>query len=360
MMKTAVLSLLIATVASTAATAQSTQIFTASKINEYGLVYTLPQTRLDITVVAEQTVETPGEFRLYSKKYLNIDPILEKSAKWTLKSIIINTAGTPDQNARYLVQFKSGSTPFMLLDNNDAPIAVNDESATLPSSPILPAATPLTRSILDSPAADQAMTQEMLLSSSTAMRAKLAADKIYELRQSRNDIISGNADQMPSDGEAMKLALDNLQSQEQALTAMFTGTTQKATAVRTYALIPTAKGGDYVIARISVVDGPVDADNLSGMPINLNIAVTERGVIPRNDNGEEKRFPKNGLAYRIPGKATATVTFNGNTVATHTFDLAQAGIVFGLDPGIFSDKKAPAYVIFDPSTGAIKELGTKH
>lgn len=40
-------------------------------------------------------------------------------------------------------------------------------------------------------------------------------------------------------------------------------------------------------------------------------------------------------------------------------DVAQYGIVFGLDPKMFTDKKAPAYLLLDPVTGAIKVLGTK-
>ncbi len=38
--------------------------------------------------------------------------------------------------------------------------------------------------------------------------------------------------------------------------------------------------------------------------------------------------------------------------------MAQMGVVFGLEPNLFTDKKEPAYVIFDPTTGAIRELGT--
>jgi hypothetical protein len=39
--------------------------------------------------------------------------------------------------------------------------------------------------------------------------------------------------------------------------------------------------------------------------------------------------------------------------------MAQYGVVFGIDPAMITNTKAPAYVVFDPLTGAIKELGTK-
>lgn len=345
--------------ASMALCAQSTQKFTAGKMNEYGLVYTLPTTAVNVTVEAERTVKTPGEFKLYSKKYLNIDPILEPDDVWTIKSVTLSTSGISDNADSYLVQFKSGSAPFMILDDNNCPLAVNDESFTLPTPDRLPQPVEMQPSILQTPAAAQAVTAEMLQSQSTAKRAQLAAAKIYELRQSRNDIISGNADQMPADGEAMKLALDNLAKQEAALTAMFTGTVQTATAVRTYTVVPGTSDSKIVAARVSATDGTVDTDDLSGVPVYLTTKVVAKGSIPTNEKGEEKKFPKGGLAYCVPGQATFTATVANRQLAEIDAEVAQLGIVFGIDPALFSDKKAPAYAIFDPTTGAIREIGTK-
>lgn len=346
--------------AAIAAGAQTTQKFTASKINDYGLTYSLPLTSLDVTVEAERTVSTPGEFYRYATKYLGVQPITEPSDTWTVKSVTVTPRGVADQSEEYLVQFKSGSVPFMLMDSNNFPLTVNDEDYTPAPAPELPTSKKAEPTILQTPVASQAMTEEMLRSTSSAKRAELAAAKIYELRQSRNDIISGNADQMPADGDAMKLALDNIDRQEAALTAMFTGTRQTSTEVRTYPVIPTTDDTQRVVAaRVSATDGPVDADDISGMPVYMEIQVTERGELPRNDKGEEKKFPKGGLAYRIPGAAAVKVISGGTTMFTGELPVAQLGVVFGLDPAIFSDKKAPAYVVFDSTTGAIRELGTK-
>ncbi|MBO4943968.1 MAG: DUF4831 family protein, partial [Muribaculaceae bacterium] len=53
-----------------------------------------------------------------------------------------------------------------------------------------------------------------------------------------------------------------------------------------------------------------------------------------------------------------SVTANGRNLFNDSFDIAQYGIVYGLEPGLFTDKKAPAYARFDPTTGAIVEMGT--
>lgn len=341
--------------------AQTTQKLTANKINEYGLIYTLPTTVLDVTVEAEKTVKQPGEFFRYAHKYLGIDPITEPSTTCTLKSVVVTPRGVADKDESYLVQFKSGSSPFIMVNGENFPLSINTEKKAYIPQAKLPVAQTPTPTILETDAAKQAITAEMLQSHSSAKRAELAATRIFELRQSRSDIISGTAENMPSDGQAMQLALDNLAAQEAALTAMFIGTEQVSTQVENFTVTPPS--GDMnewesVVARLSVLDGIVDAENLSGDPISIKVKVTSRGTLPKNEKGEEKRFPKGGMAYRIPGRANVTVNFMGNQVVNQDSDFAQYGIVFGLDPNLFTDKKAPAYAIFNPITGELTEIGT--
>ena len=69
-------------------------------------------------------------------------------------------------------------------------------------------------------------------------------------------------------------------------------------------------------------------------------------------------MPKGGVAYCIPGTASISISYDGKTFWDGSIDAAQYGVVFGLDPKMFSDKKSPAYLILDPATGGIKELGT--
>lgn len=342
------------------AAAQTTQKLTATKLNEYGLIYTLPSTVIDVTVEAKKTVKQPGEYYQYAGKYLGVKPISASSTSYELVSITLTQRAVANEDERYLVQFKAGSTPFIIINEEDFPLSINSTNTYSPAQPTIPSAQLPKPTILEQPVAQQAITSEMLQSTSSAKRAELAAARIFELRQSRSDIISGSADNMPSDGQAMQLALVNLAAQEEALTAMFVGTTQTSTEVATFTVNPIADQNDWrdVIARLSVTEGIVNPDNLSGTPIYITTKVVSRGKLPKNEKGEEKRFPKGGLAYCIPGQADISIQYKGETVASKTMDIAQYGIVFGLDPGLFTDKKAPAYAIFNPLTGAITELGT--
>ncbi len=354
------LTTLICLAATLAAPAQTTTKLSASKANDYGLVYTLPTTVLDITVEAVHTVNQPGEFYKYAKKYLNSDtPISEPSESWDIKSVTVNARGRANNAEQYLMQFRAGQTPFIVVDENGMPLAINTEDVTIPESPVLPEPVKAAPTPLETAAARHAVSEEMLQSQSSAKRAELAAQKIYDLRQSRTDLVTGQADQMPPDGKAMQIIVDEIAAQEAALTAMFVGTTQTETTVSTMTFVPAEESSKSVLARVSAIDGIVDADDLSGDPITISVNVTERGKLPVNEKGEAKKFPEGGVAYCIPGTASVKISFRGNTVWEGSVDAAQYGIVFGLDPKIFSDKKAPAYLIFNPVTGAIRELGTK-
>lgn len=338
---------------------QTTQKFTATKASEYGLVYNLPITAFDITIEAEKTVKRPGEYFKYAKKYLDVDnPISETSQSWKVKSITITSRGIADPNELYLMQFKKGTSPFIIVNEENMPLAINTDKVSDVEVAELPRSSTPLPTPLETNAAQQVISQEMLQSQSSAKRAEIAAQQIYALRQSRTDLITGQAEQMPPDGQAMQLVLDNISAQEAALTAMFIGTTQQSTEVKTFTIVPDTVSTNQIIARLSVIDGIVSDDDLSGDPIYVSIDIVEKGELPINEKtGLAKQFPKGGVAYRIPGKATVEVEYNGSVITSQNFEVAQVGIVFGLDPAMFTDKKAPAYLIFEPTTGGIKELG---
>ncbi len=348
---------LAAALSTTAAVAQSSQKITAGKANEYGLVYSLPLTVVDIYIEAELTEQHPGEFHNFAKRYLGTDDAIQQdsySAK-ILNAIIVPRGIASDAN-RQLAQFKASPTAaFINLTPDNIPLGINTEEAYTPALPTLPVAKPASKSPLDSEGAKQAITADMARSSSISKKAELAAQRIFELREIRTDILSGNTDNPPADGTAMGLVLDNLSAQESALTAMFLGVSSKRTVVKKITVEPDT-AAVQIVARLSAIDGIVDADNLAGAPISIQFDVLEKGSIPLTEEGIEKTYPKGGVAYCIPGTALVSVSYAGRVIANADVPLAQLGIVFGLNPSLFTDRKAPYKVVFDPTTGAVVEL----
>lgn len=343
------------------ANSQTVQKYTATKSGDYGIPYTLPTTAIDITLEIQTTVKTPGEFYKYARRYFNIDnPIATPSTETTVSSVVINTHGEANGNERYVATFKPGYTPFMMLTPDNIPLAINTEELYEAPSFELPVPVKQLPTPLEGLAAKQALNEEIMQSQSVAKRAELVAARIFELRQSRNDLISGQADQLPPDGKSMELMLSTLNEQENALMAMFIGTTKTWSTIKTITITPTSddNGQRRIITRISPVNGLVDADDLSGAPIYLSFNITERPSLPRNAKGETVEIPKDGFIFCLPAKVTINVSDSNGQLAVVDTRMAQFGVVNGLKPNTFSDKKAPAYAIFDPTTGAIVELGT--
>lgn len=340
------------------APAQISQKITAGKANEYGLVYSLPLTALDIYIEAEVTESHPGQFYNYARRHLGLtDAITADGRSSRVLDVIIVPRGVADPDKRYVAQFKPGQSAYITLTDSDIPVAINSEVGAGQTTVAIPVAKPAAPSPLETEAARQAVTAEMARSASVSKKAELAAQRIFELRETRSDILSGQADNPPADGDAMKLVLDNLSAQEAALTAMFAGTTSTRTEVKKYTIVPdSADINGRVIARLSAVDGLIDADNLAGAPITVDVKVLEQGQLPVNEKGEVKTFPKGGVAYTVPGTAQVVVNYAGKQVASQEVSLAQLGIVFGLNPALFTDKKEPYKVIFDTTTGTVLDL----
>lgn len=337
--------------------AQTTQKLVAAKHNEYGLVYSLPKTHFRIEVEAELTVKKRGEYYNYAQKYLGTsDVVTEDSQSWTLKGVRVTSYGVATKGNEYLMQFKAGTMPYLVVGENGMPLAINTESVKVEEWEAKEG-TPLTASVLDNNGYASALSGELLASGSLAKRAENAANQIYKIRESRTNYAIGEADQMPPDGASMKLILDELSRQETALMAMFLGTTQTATAVRTFDYVPGDKDSKSVLVRISDFNGISTADDLSGEPLYLTLKIEERGKLPLDEKGLERVLPKGAVMYNIPGRARLTLTYEGKEWLSESFDVAQYGVEYGLNPLLFTDKKAPSYVKFSAITGGIIEMG---
>ena len=338
------------------ASAQETQKLTAGKHNEYGLIYSLPTTALDIEVVATKTIRKAGPYYKYAEKYMGVKgAITENSESWELTAVKVYPFGIPNKEEQYLIQCKVGTTPFIFLSKEGLPLSIN-------ADPVLDSVNvtkPMARksSPLDNNQYASVMSEELLMSGSTSRMAEVAAKQIYRIRESRVNLVTGEVDKLPADGESFKLVMTQLDEQEAALTALFMGTTQTETVVKHFTYVPTGDVKNDVIFRLSDFYGIVSKEDVSGAPVYLNVEITQKGELPVDNKGKEKKMPKDGVAYCIPGKAEVSVTYNNKVYRKTQVQVAQFGVIFGLDPSLFTDKKSPSYVIFYPETGAIREIG---
>lgn len=339
--------------------AQNTVKMSAVKSNDYGVAYSLPKTTIVVTAEYTKTTRKAGEFYQYAERYLNIsNPIIEDGVSYTLDKIEATTSGIPDKEKSYLVEFKSNSTaPFLTLSRDGLICAINSDYDLPPKESLNQ---PLKKVSADISDPQSFLSEEILRAGSTAKQAELIAKKIYLLRESRTDILTGEADNMPPDGDAYKLVISQINEQEKALTSMFTGVEVIEKGSQEFTIVPEEKNiTNYVAFRFSQKLGVVAPDNLAGAPIYVSLTnknpKAEIFLTPKEQKDLEKKFSK-GIIYNIPGKATLSVEFNNKNYVNKECDVVQYGTQDVLTPQMFDNNKQPIKIIFFPELGAIKQI----
>ena len=334
-----------------AANAQNSEFYAPGEGE--GIAYFLPKTAIEVNIIATKVQYTPGDFCQYANRYLRINHVTsEPSTSWEIKKIEVRTVGVPDSTKAYIIKLndKSVMSNIEVTDNNI--IKAINTSAPQQTTP---------EYILEKsqPAEDgrKYMTEEILTAGSTAKMAELTAKEIYNIRESKNLILRGQADAMPKDGASLKLIIDNLDKQEKALVQMFTGKEKTEDKLFTTVILPEKELTEATVMRFSKKLGVLPSDNLSGEPIYIK--VESINPIPAVTNIEEdskkKKAPK-GVLYNIPGKANVSVTFKGKTIfEDNNLLFAQFGNTELLVNDLFN-KKVNTRVVFDSVTGGIKKI----
>lgn len=337
---------------------QATKVLTAEKSNEYGLVYSLPITALEIEVTASHQVGKKGPYYLYAKKSIAAEKaVAEDYEKWMITDVKVRPYGVADSGTQYLMQLRPGALTSITVDADGMLLAINKEvpAPMQASAEAVSAAErvkwPTGNEYLDF------VDEDFVASKSSAKQAQLLAESLMEVRESKLALTRGTADAMPADGKQMELMLASLGEQEAALTAAFTGTVTTEYVTRKYTFVP---DGDsrQILFRLSEFAGFVDADDLSGDPVYIQIETINQASLPVDAKGEPKKLPKNAVIYNIPGSAQVTLSTLGRTLYDKEIQMAQTGMTFGLDPALFTDRKEPSFAVFDSVTGALLEIGS--
>lgn len=220
---------------STTALAQTDVTTGVMRGKDYGITYMLPKTEIEIVLQTTKHTYTPGEFCKYADRYLRLNNIsAEPEEFWTLDRIETRIAGVPDKDNVYFVKMKDKTVaPLMELTEDGIVRSINIPFSGKPAAKITGAQT--SESDIDP---RSFLTEEILMSSSSAKMAELVAKEIYSIRDSKNALLRGEADNMPKDGAQLKLMLDNLNQQEHAMTEMFSGRIKKEAKTFTIRLTP--------------------------------------------------------------------------------------------------------------------------
>ncbi len=327
----------------------------ALKSNGYGVTYSLPKTSLVVTAEITQVTCKAGPYYKYAEKHLGVkDAVMSDHVYYELSKVYLQNKGVPDEANTYIVEFKPKTTaPFVYLTEDGLLCAINTDYT--PSESVV-AVAKRSAQAAENELAPALLTEELLMAGSVTRQAEVAARQIYKLRETRMDILSGEADNMPPDGEAMKIVLQQLTEQEQALTALFVGEKRRKTTFHEARIVPEDDLDREVLFRFSEKLGILDADDLGGTPIYLSLQATDRAPALDPKEAEKKEKALKGIIYNVPGKANARIDMGNQQLYRGEVQVVQFGSHEALAPVMFEDKKAPIKVVFYPETGAIKQI----
>lgn len=353
--KSYILTLLL--IISSCASAQKTVRVNAVKANDYGVVYSLPVTSFEVTLTIKKSTYQRGDFYTFAQRYLAIDnPVIENRVVYSLEDINVVNRGIPDKNNSYMVAFRPKSVePFVFLREDGLIVSINAEpESEVRAELIIPAG------VSGSENPRRYLSQETLMAGSTAKQAELVARQIFDLRRSRSDILSGEAESMPPDGNAYNVVMSEIDRQEKALTELFAGSLETEYFTKTVVVVPEQNNIDrQVIARFSEKLGVVDVDNLAGEPIYLSLTNKTPKVDMQLSAKELQRLESKlseGIVYNIPAKADLVIEFKNRVAKNMEVDVVQFGTKDVLVRRMFDNNKQPIKVFFYPELGAVKQV----
>lgn len=334
----------------------ATAIAQTTGLSVEGSSYYLPKTALRFALQIEKTTYTPGDFAMYASRFLKRNDIsLEPSTTYRIVNLKLSSVAMPDTAKFYTAKADAKHSIRQInKDENGVLVAINAEPRIVEKpKAFTPAPKPAPVNPRDF------MTQEILSAGSSAKMAELCVQEIYDIRENKGLLNKGQADFMPKDGEQLRIMINNLNNQENALMQMFEGTTVKDTTETIVMFVPTREVDKQLLFRFSKYLGMTRIDDLGGSP--YYIKVEDLHSMPTlNGNGDDGKKDKDnvGVYVNLPGKIRASV-FNGNNLMG-AFELyaAQFGKTESLSGELFS-KKYTTSIVLNPVTGSIEKIQTE-
>lgn len=339
----------------------STATFAQTSVSEYipgsgqeeGIVYCLPKTALQIDIHIEKVTYTPGEFSKYCERYLGIKGVKhEPYTEWEMKDVTLTPKGTPDKDKTFFIKYKDKTVAPLVTLSKEGIIQAINATPMQKLEPAAPVTSPEKRVNVQ-----QYMTQEILMANSTAKKAELIAQEIYNIRESRNLFLRGEADNMPGDNESLTIILSKLDEQEKALTRLFTGDREVESKTFSFNVIPAKDIDGMPVVRFSTAFGVVAGDDLSGEPIYLSVKNLD--TLPEEEyEGKKKKSKLDGVVYNVPGKAHVTLYTKNGTILERDVMIAQFGTTEMLTGSMFN-KNSTVSVVFNDANGGIVKIDRK-
>lgn len=328
---------------------------------EPALVYALPATELVFDLEIEKVTEKPGMFYQYSQRYLATNKVVTaESVQYKLKSVRMSTRPVADPARRFAVA--PGTVPGIVVTKEGFLAGVN-----CPAPRQLVNERKVERRIQSQPVRPEGilpLNQEYMMAGSIAKMAEGAAYQIYSIRESRLNLLSGELDNLPADGESLKQMLHGLDQHERELTELFVGEVRRTTEHRQVTFIPDSIENEAILFRLSASRGLVANDDLGGEPYYV---VVDHEKIPapsvatlraQASKKKSKQAPEEVALYTlIPANAVVELSDGVTSLLQQSTTLSQLGVLMPYGASLFSGPDVIMEV--DATTGRLLRFQQK-
>ncbi len=305
------------------------------------LSYCLPNTCLSLEVEAIKEEFHAGPYAKYAQKYLGIDARQEDGTTYILSKVSLTPLLEADQSSRYYLRvgLKATNAAFLrmtscgLISVSDGPFGqetewrfpvhstVGNEDTGLISN-VSSASTTLYRNVGSGvDYTTLSVQRQAKVTKSLEQKASETASLIFDLRNTRIAIITGDTDATYS-GEAMGAAVAEIERLEKEYMSMFVGYTETTVQTAKYDVVPDKERDRFIAFRFSETAGLLNADEISGTPIVLEITPSEVA----GDSGTLRVNPMKYAVYRIPAVCTVRLRNGQDVILTTRLPIHQYGI----------------------------------
>ena len=329
--------------------------------DEAAIVYYSPKTLIHVDLTYSVETHTPGIFAEYAEEMLGIKDVPDSiETEFNLLDAKICTSTEADYTRPHVVRFDAGIPMLLTMNEKNLLVGYNLPEETKPAAnnkqkdskqEALKSRIP--------PTWTAPYPEEVAKAGNLEEQARAVANQIFRLREMRMFLLGGEVEHMPADGVAMKETLAEMEKEEQALMALFTGEkSTKISEIRRLSLCP-GEGDTIAYDEHKFTYTHTDSFTSQVLVIKGNmksLKYEERYEFEPVKGKKKAEEPANSpIVYNLPGYGEVSVTYCGREMAKRTIQFAQAGIDVPLPMKLFTGKELPV-IRFNEKTGNIKSI----
>lgn len=301
------------------------------------IVYSLPATTFRVAAEAVRESFVAGPYARFAQKYLGIQAREESGDFYTLSSvqlvsfieadrssnIALNLGNSRTATANFLEMMSQGLVMWSDSNSgksNNARFPAKENKSvfdkTQSASNLTNVSTTLYKTVQTASGLERVPVQQsQVVEKSLEKKAEEAASVIFRLRAKRMEIITGETDATFS-GDALRAAIEEMNRLESEYLSLFTGKSQFDTQKMTFDVVPVKENPRqiYVAFRMSETQGLLNADNMSGRPVVVELVKEEPAAKAVN---MDLTAEKGRVIYRTPAIMAARI-LDGQTLLLQT------------------------------------------